>query len=141
MINMLCRYLSEDVAMTIIVSALQKDNPGFTISDIGIPELETFSGLDRNPSPGVRRDLGDVLSDLSKEEMERVKVMLNWDIAQGYGRLAYGPIEHMREWDLADRIVSKLGQHALFIVSVIMAYIERPDAVYDLTRKTYGQHK
>ncbi|KAJ8009872.1 hypothetical protein DPEC_G00068690 [Dallia pectoralis] len=99
LINMMWSYLTGDVAWNVLLCTLKRLNPDFKLSALEAHGLDRLLSRDRTWHPET--SLGDALSNLSEVDLERVKLLLSWEIVEGQGHIPFGYVERLHVWDLA----------------------------------------
>lgn len=135
LIHIMWSYLTRDVAWNVVVYMLKKLDPDFQLTDLDAHDLEKLSKHDCG-NLNLKASVRGTLESLKGADVRRVKLLLSWEIIEGYDHVRYGRIETMSIWDLADHIVSTYFDHAVFVMSLILAQIEQMDLVVTLTKAT-----
>ena len=136
LINGMYCYLGEDVTWKILrgVFKLRKPNyPLMATIDLyahGLKKLEKYDGCS---SGEIKKVIGDALSNLREAELERVKLLLSWEIVKDYAHIPFGRIEGSSPCHLTDQIYTSYYDHAVCVMALIFTQIQRLDLVEELT--------
>jgi hypothetical protein len=133
LINIMYTYFGREVAWTLIVDTLRKHHSDFRITDIEAHGLEGLAKHDKYRHSNLPSILENTLANLSHADVNRVKLLLSWEIVKGYNHISYGVIEKKDIYDLADQIYSRQFDHAVYVMTLILTHIEQLDLVVELT--------
>lgn len=133
LMNKMYSYLGSEVAWTLIVDTLRKHHVEFRVTDIEAHGLEGLAKHDMYCDSNLRSTLETTLVNLSHADVNRVKLLLSWEIVKGYNHIPYCVIEMKDIYDLADSIYSIHFQHAVYVMTLILTHIEQLDLVMELT--------
>ena len=131
-IGMNC-YLGDDVTWKILAGILQTHMPDFTITDLHAYGLKKLGKYDRCNNGKIKGVILDELSSLREGDLERVKLLLSWEIVKDYGHITLTRIENSSPRRLTDQIVSRYSDHAAYVMALIFTQIQHRDLVEDLT--------
>ena len=132
LMNKMYSYLGSEVAWTLIVDTLRKHHVEFRVTDIEAHGLEGLAKHDIYRDSNLRSTLETTLVNLSHADVNRVKLLLSWEIVKGYNHIPYCVIEMKDIYDLADEIVSRHFTHAVYVMTLILTHIEQMDLVVEL---------
>ena len=126
-------YLGHDVTWNILLGILHMHMPDFSIPDLYAHGLEELEKYDRCNNGKIKKAILDALSSLREGDLERVKLLLSWEIVKDYGHITLTRIENSSPRRLTDQIVSRYSDHAAYVMALIFTQIQHRDLVEDLT--------
>lgn len=141
LVNGMNCYLGNDVTWNILAGILHRRWIDFSITDLHAHGLERLEKYDRCDNSKIKELILDALLDLkeSEAELDRVKLLLSWEIVRDYGRIAIGLSEHSSPRQLTEQIITEYSDHTAYVLSLIFTQIRRPDLVERLTAATRVQ--
>lgn len=129
-------YLGKDVTWNFLLGVFRMDNPGYPVLDtinLYAHSLEKFKKYDQCNNSEMKKVIRDALLHIRKAELERVKLLLSWEIIKDYGYIHFGEIEMSSRCHLTEQIVSRYSDHATYVMTLIFNQIQREDLVEKLT--------
>lgn len=141
LISVMYSCLGREVAWSLLLSLLKKHDGDFRITDIEAHGLEGLVKYDKYRGSNLGSIVENTLENLNRADVNRVKLLLSWEIVTGYMYIPYGVIEKNDIYDLSDVIVSRHCGHAVYVMALILTQIEQMDLVVELISASTGRRK
>lgn len=126
-------YLGHDVTWNIVLGILKLHMPEFSVTHLSAHGLERLERLDRCNNSKIDKVILDALSNLREGDLERVKLMLSWEIVTNYGHIPLARVESSSPRRLTEQIFSRYSDHTAYVMTLIFTQIQRLDMVEKLT--------
>ena len=133
------RHLGDDVTWKILAGILQTHMPDFTITDLHAHDLQYLETYDRCSNGKIKKVILHAISSMGDSELERVKILLSWEIIQTYGHIPFRRIKNSSTYHLTEQIISEHSDHAVYVMILIFTQIRRLDLVDRLTAVAYTE--
>ena len=140
LVDGMCLYLGERITRNVVLGILRTHLPDFNSTDLNAYEPKKLEKYDRCNNGKLKGVILDILSELSEDDLERVKLLLSWGVLMGYGLIRRERVMSLSPCHLAEQIFSQCSDHPAIVMSLIFTQIQRADLVEELAAAAREGH-